>query len=72
MIVIKDAFKVSPRKFCIRSKWGHWTTSLTQELRAAIGHLEEHEYVFMRDTDSEDCRIFFNGRRADLEPEDFY
>jgi hypothetical protein len=72
MIIIRDCFKPSPRKFCIRSKWGTWCTSRTQELDAILGHLEDREFIFMRDTDSEDCRILFNGRRADLMPKDFF
>lgn len=71
MVVIKDAFKTSARKFCIRSKHGTWCTSSKDELIRAIGHIEEWDFVFMLSTSSEDCRLFFNGRRAYLEPYDF-
>ena len=71
MICIKDAFKFSPRKFCIRSKHGTWVTSSRDEVEAAIGHTDCADLIFTKYTDNEDLRILLNGRRAYLDPEDF-
>jgi hypothetical protein len=71
MIVIRDCYKPTPRALVIRSKWGVWRTSMTADVQYALGHIDGHQHVFNKSVTSAECRVLFNGRRADLWPEDF-